>query len=100
MENHFILLQEKESKLVCLQEEQFIPFNEQQKCHVTNLYTVEEKQSIILHSFARKTKVSLHLIHVLPNSTENVLLAAFLMLKLQKQCTNCQTKYRTIFQVK
>ena len=57
----FILLREKESKLLCLQEEQYIPFNEQQKCHVTNLYTVEEKQSIILHSFARKTKVSYYI---------------------------------------
>ena len=84
---HFTLLQEKESKLLCLQEEQYIPFNEQQKCHVTNLYTVEENKSIVLH-------------HVLQNSPENVFLAAFVMLKLQQQWTNCQTKYRKIFQVK
>ena len=38
--NRFILLREKERKLFCLQEEQYIPFNEQQKWHVTNLYTV------------------------------------------------------------
>ena len=46
---------------VCRQEEQYIPFNEQQKCHVTNIYTVEENKSIILHSFARKTKVSYYI---------------------------------------
>ena len=38
-------------------------FNEQQKCHVTNIYTVEEKQKYhnLLHSFARKTKVSYYI---------------------------------------
>ena len=36
-------------------------FNEQQKCHVTNIYTVEENKSFILHSFARKTKVSYYI---------------------------------------
>ena len=30
-----------------------IPFNEKQKCHVTNIYDVQEK-SVILHSFVRK----------------------------------------------
>ena len=50
--------QEKESKLLysfC------IPFNEQQKCHVTNIYTERKNKSIILHSFARKTKVSYYI---------------------------------------
>ena len=36
-------------------------FNEQQKCHVTNIYTVDKNKSIILHSFARKTKVSYYI---------------------------------------
>ena len=56
--NHFTLLQEKESTLLysfC------IPFNEQQKCPVTNIYTERENKSIILHSFARKTKVSYYI---------------------------------------
>ena len=35
-------------------------FNEQQ-CHVANIYTVEENKSIILHFFARKTKVSYYI---------------------------------------
>ena len=92
-------MREKESKLLCLQEEQYIPFNEQQKCHVRNLYTVEEKQKCHITFFCEKNK-SIILHHVLPNSPENVFLVAFVMLKLQQQCRNCQTKYRTIFQVK
>ena len=36
-------------------------FNEHQTCHVTNIYTVEEKQSIVLHSFVRKTKESYYI---------------------------------------
>ena len=56
--NHFIFLQEKESKL-CLQEEQkgeyMIFHSTNNKCRVTNIYT-ERKKSIILHCFARKTK--------------------------------------------
>ena len=36
-------------------------FSKQQKSHVRNIYTVEEKLSIILHSFARKTKVSYYI---------------------------------------
>ena len=31
------------------------------KCHVTNIYTERKYQSIILHSFARKTKVSYYI---------------------------------------
>ena len=54
-------MQEKESKLLCLQEEQYIPFNEQQKCHVTNIYTERKNKSIILHYFARKTKASYYI---------------------------------------
>ena len=96
--NHLILLREKESKL-CLQEEQYIPFNEQQKCHVTNIYTVDEKQKYHITLFCEKNK-SIILHHVLPNYPENVFRAAFVMLKLQQQCRNCQTKYRTVFQVK
>ena len=91
-------LREKESNL-CLQEEQYIPFNEQQKCHVTNIYTVDEKQKYHITFFCEKNK-SIILHHVLPNSPENVFRAAFVMLKLQQQCRNCQTKYRTVFQVK
>ena len=34
-----------------------IPFNEQQKCHVTNIYTERKNKSIIIHFFVRKTKV-------------------------------------------
>ena len=50
--------QEKESKLLY---SFYIPFNEQQKCHVTNIYTERKNKSIILHSFARKTKVSYYI---------------------------------------
>ena len=84
---------------VCRQEEQYIPFNEQQKCHVKNIYTVEEKQEYHITFFCEKNQ-SIILHHVLPNSTENVFPTAFVMLKLQQQCRNCQTKYRTIIQVK
>ena len=54
------------------------------------------KKSIILHSFVRKTEVSYYITFF------QTLLkrAAFVMLKLQQRCRNCQTKYRTIFQVK
>ena len=78
--------------LLCLQEEQkgelhyklylsYIPFSEQQKCHVTNIYTVEEKQKYHITFFCEKNK-SIILHHVLPNSPENVFLVAFVMLKL------------------
>ena len=53
--NHFTLLQVKESKLLYSRYSFFIPLNEQQKCHLTNIYT-ERKTSIILHYFARKEK--------------------------------------------
>ena len=66
-----------------LQEEQYINFNEQQKCHVTNIYTVEEKQKYHITFFCEKNK-SIILHHVLPNSPDNVFLAAFVMLKLQQ----------------
>ena len=45
--------QEKESKLLYLF---CIPFNEQQKCHVTNIYTERKNKSIILHSLREKQK--------------------------------------------
>ena len=96
--NHFTLLQEKESKLLYSRYSFFIPFNEQQKCHVTNIYT-ESKNKYHITLFCKKNK-SIILHHVLPNSPENVFRAAFVMLKLQQQCRNCQTKYRTVFQVK
>ena len=68
------LLQEKESKLLCLQEEQYIPFNEQQKCHVTLKYLQgEEKQKYRITLFCEKNK-SIILHYVLPNSPENVFL--------------------------
>ena len=66
----------KESNL-CLQEEQYIPFNEQRKCHVTNIYTVEEKQKYHITFFCEKNK-SIILHHVLPNSPENVFLRPLL----------------------
>ena len=66
----------KESDL-CLQEEQYIPFNEQRKCHVTNIYTVEEKQKYHITFFCEKNK-SIILHHVLPNSPENVFLRPLL----------------------
>ena len=50
-----------------------IPFNEQQKCHVTNIYTVDEKQKYHITFFCEKNK-SIILHHVLPNSPENVFL--------------------------
>ena len=59
--NHFTLLQEKERKLYSF----CIPFNEQQKCHVTNIYTERRNKSIILH-------------HVLLNSPETVFLRPLL----------------------
>ena len=76
MEESFYLISEKESELLCLQELQYIPFNEQQKCHVTNLYTVEEKQKYYITFFCEKNK-SIILHHVLSNSPENVFLVAF-----------------------
>ena len=48
-------------------------FNEQQKCHVTNIYTLEEKQKYHITFFCEKNK-SIILHHVLPNSPENVFL--------------------------
>ena len=75
---------------------QYIPFNKQQKYHVTNIYTVEEKKyhitffceknkSIVLHHvFCEKNK-SIILHHVLPNSPENVFLLAFVMMKLKQK---------------
>ena len=48
-------------------------FNEQQKSHVTNIYTVEEKQKYHVTFFCEKNK-SIILHHVLPNSPENVFL--------------------------
>ena len=75
--NHFTLLQEKESKLLYSRYSFFIPFNEQQKCHVTNIYTVEEKQKYHITFFCEKNK-SIILHHVLPNSPENVFLRPLL----------------------
>ena len=48
-------------------------FNEQQKCHVTNIYTLEEKQKYNITFFCEENK-SIILHHVLPNSPENVFL--------------------------
>ena len=75
--NHFTLLQEKESKLLYSRYSFFIPFNEQQKCHVTNIYTVEEKQKYHITFFCEKNK-SIILHHILPNSPENVFLRPLL----------------------
>ena len=52
----------------------------EQKCHVTNIYTVEENQKYHITFFCEKNK-SIILHHVLPNSPENVsFLAAFIIL--------------------
>ena len=53
------------------------------KSVVTNIYTVEEKQKYHITFFSEKNK-SIILHHVLPNSPDNVFLAAFVMLKLQQ----------------
>ena len=55
----------------------YIPFNEQQKCHVTNIYTVEEKQKYHITLFCEKNK-SIILHHVHPNSPGNVFLRPLL----------------------
>ena len=61
------------------------------------IFTLQRKnKSIILRSFVRKTEVSYY-ITFFQTFLER---AAFVMLKLQQRCRNCQTKYRTIFQVK
>ena len=88
---------------VCKKNNIFLSTNNKVSCYkylhsrakttVSYYIILRENKSIILHHI-----IILH--HVLPNSPENVLLAAFVMLKLQQQCTNCQTKNRTIFQVK
>ena len=54
-------------------------FNEQQKCHVTNIYTVEEKQKYHITFFCENNK-SIILHHVLPNYPQNHFLAAFVIL--------------------
>ena len=59
---------------LCLQEEQYIPFNEQQKCHVTLKYLQgEEKQKYRITLFCKKNK-SIILHYVLPNSPEKIFL--------------------------
>ena len=52
-------------------------FIEQQKCHVTNIYTVDEKQKYHITLFCEKNK-SIILHHVLPNATGNVFLPPLL----------------------
>ena len=47
------------------------------KCHVTNIYTVEEKQKYHITLFSETNK-SIMLHHLLLNSPENVLLWALL----------------------
>ena len=87
---------------VCKKNNIFLSTNNKVSCYKIcniNIYTVEQKQQYHITFFCEKNK-SIILHHVLPNSPENVFLAAFVMLKLQQQCTNCQTKNRTIFQVK
>ena len=58
--NHFTLLQEKESKLLYSRYSFFIPFNELQKCHVTNIYT-ERKNKYHITLFCKKRKVSYYI---------------------------------------
>ena len=74
--NHFTLLQEKESKLLYSRYSFFIPVNEQQKCHVTNIYTERKKQVSYYIILQEKKSIILH--HVLPNSPENVFLRPLL----------------------
>ena len=71
----FILLREKKSNFFSRTKGQvhYNTFNEQQKCHVTNIYTVGEKQKYHITFFCEKNK-SIILHHVLPNSPENVFL--------------------------
>ena len=57
--NHFTLLQEKERKLLYSRYSFFIPFNEQ-KCHVTNIYT-ERKNKYHITLFCKKRKVSYYI---------------------------------------
>ena len=66
----------------------YIPFNEQQKCHVTNIYTVDEKQKYYITFFCEKNE-SIILHHVLPNSPENVTHAAL-------SCWNCNSNVETV----
>ena len=70
-------------------------------CKKNNIFLSTNNKSVMLQIFtlSRKNK-SIKLHHVLPNSPENVFLAAFVMLKSQQQWRTCQTKYRIIFQVK
>ena len=57
-------------------------FSEQQRCYVTNIYTLEEKRNYHITFFCEKNKrIILH--HVLPNSPENVFLVAFVLMKLE-----------------
>ena len=81
---HFILLRENESKLLCLQEEH-IPFNKQQKRHVTNIYTVEEKQKYHIIFFCKKNKVSYY-ITILLASYADILLASHAIFPPQRLC--------------
>ena len=74
--NHFTLLQEKESKLLYSRYSFFIPCNEQQKCHVTNIYT--ERKNKVSYYIILQQKKSIILHHVLPNSPENVFLRPLL----------------------
>ena len=59
-------------------------FNEQQQCHVTNIYTVEEKKKYHITFFSEKNQ-SIILHHVLSYSPENVFLVAFFVMKLKQQ---------------
>ena len=55
---YYSLLREKKVSyyITFFQEEQYIPFNEQQKCHVTNLYTVKEKQKYHITFFSEENE--------------------------------------------
>ena len=60
--NHFTLLQEKESKLLYSRYSFFIPFNEQQKCHVTNIYTKRknsETQRLVQNVILKLEKIKM-----------------------------------------
>ena len=44
-----------------MSQEEHIPFNEQQKCHITNIYTVEEKQKYHITFFLRRENQKYHI---------------------------------------
>ena len=86
--------QEKQKKNIFLQEEQYVPFNEQQVLCYKSLHCRGKTKVWYYILLREEIKVSYH---VLPNSPINVFLVAFVMPKLQQQWTNCKTKIQNNF---